>query len=326
MSVPGGLYYLYNRYKLGLSLSYLRDIEFTEISQAYLSYISPGRFLSLQALAGYKEEKHFKSVKTANTRLNREYKLGGPALTLLLGDIHFFRDSISAEKGWSIFAQGSYYTAENSKLGSYERDRFLREEELSYGFGEGGLALYLPSFFDNHVNYLASYAYHYFGPTRQQRHHEQGNLVRNLDPDVFPGESFIVYSYEYRFPLLWGSPAPLFWGFPFLGSFSLRYLSLAPFYDYGIVKNQARTYQTWAYGLRIGIALNLFHLPLPELSFTISEGRNSETFYSLFFSTSTSALAENKEQSQTNKITKPYRHLPPQIKQSPGYFHNNYLP
>ena len=46
-STPGSLYYLYNRYKLGLSLNYLRDGKFTEIRQAYLSYISPGRFFYL---------------------------------------------------------------------------------------------------------------------------------------------------------------------------------------------------------------------------------------------------------------------------------------
>ena len=62
---------------------------------------------------------------------------------------------------------------------------FSGEQDLNYGWGKGALALYLPSFFDYHVNYLASYGYRYFGQDRKQRYHQQANLVRNLDPRVF---------------------------------------------------------------------------------------------------------------------------------------------
>ena len=203
-STPGSVYYLYNRYKLGLSLSYLRDAEFTEIGQAYLTYISPGRFLSLQTLFGYKHEEHFQSSKVEDIRLNKEYILGGPAMILLLGDTHIFHGSISPERGWSIYAEGSHYTQANSKLISSGSNSFPREEAISYGLGEGGLALYLPSFFQNHVNYLSVYSYSYFGSHREQRIHKHRNLVRNADPQVFEGENFSVYSYEYRFPYFLG--------------------------------------------------------------------------------------------------------------------------
>ena len=321
-SVPAGLYYLYNRYKLGLSLSYLRDNEFSEIRQSYLSYISPGRFLSLQALAGYRQARYFDYSKKQFSGLitgeSEEYILNGPSMILSLGDTQFFGSSISPERGWRFYAKAHYYTKDSSKriTGRHSLTQSAeREEPLDYGWGESALSLYLPSFFPYHVNYLSGKFYHYFGENPIRGYAETGNLVRNADPEAEEGRSFVAYTYEYRFPIFWGRPRPYL---------SLRHLNLAPFYDFGIVKDyQNRSHETWAYGLRIGFALHVFHIALPEISISISQGKDGERLYSLFFSTGnlSSGLGGGaRDQRQSNPITRPLRPLPPQMNKVPGYF------
>ena len=320
-SIPARFYYLYNRYTLGLSLSYLRDAKFSEITQAYLSYNSPGRFLSLQTLFGYREAKYFTYPEpqplSRNHGLSKHYILSGPALIFSIRDTQFFDRSISPEKGWRLSAKAFYYTKQNSKriTSTHTGPMSTTEgEALDYSLGEGSLSLYLPSFFAYHVNYLSSYTYSYFGKNPEKGFFERGNLVRNLDPRASRGKSFVAYSYEYRFPIFWGKP------YYYL---SLRHLSLAPFYDYGIVKDtQGSSYKTWAYGIRLGFSSNILYFPLPKISLSISEGKNSRRLYRFFFSTSFPVSGWSESRKGDSLISRPYPLLLPQIEERPGYFYN----
>ncbi len=240
---PWQFYYIYNRYKMGLSFSHISQSNLDTISQAYLTYISPGRYVSLQSLVGYRRQ-----------AIDRALLLSGPSAILLMGDTRFFPKSISPELGWTLIALANYYTLHDS----------FHAKELEYGETEGGIAFYLPSLFPHHVNYLSFYGYTYFGPDRNERYHSQGNLLRNQDPAVFQGSDFIVWTYEYRLPLLWYSK-PIWDRYRY---FSLRYISLALFYDYGVVRGeeeiqderQYRQYASWAMGLRLSIGLDISYL------------------------------------------------------------------
>ncbi len=320
ISFPALGYYSYNRYNLGLALSYIRDSQFIETSEAYFSYNFISRYLSGQGLLGYRYQEAFERGKT---RADKTY-LSGPATNLRIGDTHLFYRSISPELGWRLSLEGAHYSAENSLAKTYIDRHLTQREALEYGYVEGGLAVYLPSFFVNHVNYLSVYSYSYFSLTDDddlnQRHHIHGNLVRNLDENVTEGLSFTAYTYEYRFPLLWAS-SPII---DSLRSLSLRYLSLSLFYDYGFVRNNppadSENYFTWAYGLRLGIGLNILYLSLPELQISISNGKNSVTLYSFGFSTTIGEPTQS--QSRKTSDLMPYRPSFVHSKKQSGYFRN----
>ncbi len=324
--LSGSAYYIYNRYQFGLSLSHrrdgLREKTISEKNSGYLTYIRPGRFISFQNLLGYTSQEHIFTIKNPSksssggagqvtqnndVNLNEELSLAGPSVILLLGDIHLFPESISPEKGWDIFVKGEYY--KQNLLGQTSMDdESSAAIGVDYGVVEWSTSLYLPSFWNNHVNFLGVSSYQYFGKNVKLRHNFHGSLIRNADKSIFKGGTFTVYSYEYRFPLLWYSRSLVNdWH-----SFFLRNITLTPFYEYGVTKNlQNERRDTWAYGLQIGIGLNVFYIPFPKIILSISQGKEGGGLFAFGFFSGIGGTSANGKNSSPygNRITEPYRHF-----------------
>ena len=339
---PAEAYYVYNRYNLGLALGHVRDFgafvgasarkpETIETSEAYFKYNSLSRYLALQILLGYQYQEIFTDQINPNQleatwpNSGRQFYLSGPAFSIRTGDTQFFYRSISPELGWRFLLQGAYYTDNHSTVTRYTNAKRSYSQPVNYGYGEGGFAFYLPSFFENHVNYLSTYGYAYLGSDLDlaKRYHFHRNLARNLDTKITSQPAFVLYTYEYRFPVFWYSQAIL------SNSFSWRYLSLALFYDYGITYNYSpleEEYHTWAYGLRFGFGFNLLYAALPELQLSISNGKNSETLYSFGISAAFGERSTSHRHGYSSSPDlAPYRPASPYNRKQKGYFRNRGL-
>ena len=320
---------------MGLLLNYLRGDAFNKIKQVFISYIDSNRYLSFQGLVGYKQEDYFNitdlevpdNMNSINTlpsphKLYSEIILEGPSFSFLLGDTNFFRNSISIEQGFILTFKRTNYLADASHQKITYMDDVL-EDNLEYNLSEGGIFLFLPSFFSNHVNYFAAYGYKYSGKDVDRRVHNYNNLVRNLDPNIFHGSSYLSYSYEYRFPVNISWDTNFLKGCcPYLDLYSF---SLAPFYDHGIIKDTERDYETWAYGLKINFILNLFYNTIPELNFVIGKGREGDNMYGFSFSANgylgSQSVKSEHFRRNSDSITRPIRPNPLYHSKAPGYFH-----
>ena len=331
LDIPAHAYYIYNRFSIGFSASYLRSNDFRENKQAYITHSSLGRFISSQILLGYKtldnfffDEEDYSTYDDFSE--HRRYHLEGPSTLWIAGKAEFYPRSISPEDGWRFFATSQYFQKEKSNITYYQRqlDSKIKKFTLpiEYGINEGGLALFLPSLFKRHVNYLSAYGYQYFGSDKNYRLQVKKPLARNSDPKAQNGEEAQSYTYEYRFPLY----------YPYISKgwswLSLRYLSLATFYDYTKIKNRREDYQTWAYGFKLGIASNLLYFPLPTIEITYAKGKNDHNLMQIGFSlnTSFSLGTENKSRNYYRyRLVENYRYELEKKQGKAGYFHDSGL-
>ena len=293
--------YSYTRYPIGLSLGYFTNYlksdrnpgcrfpndplnflcedkyVFTENGDAFLTYVSEGRSLTHQLGLGYSHK------KLRNARVNsairydaRDLNLNGPAFYYALDDTNYYPESISPEQGFRLFLEGRYFM----KGDSLKNIDPAYREAIEYGILQGGLALYLPSFFDHHVNYLSASGYASIGPDREVQQVALRGFMRGISLSRTPyGQNAAVVTYEYRMPLVWLSRNV------FSKTFMVRDIAMSLFYDYGAVFEKEAYRDSWigSYGAKFSVGINLFYLPLSSISLTFARGTRGVGEFQYYF-------------------------------------------
>lgn len=289
---------------------------FEEEAAASLRYAYAGRSISFQILPGYATHKIRNARQLRSIEYNaRDLNLSGPALTLLLGNTDEYYQSISPERGWRFIAQSEYYTRDTSK-----RELNSLAAPVEFGTAEGGLALYLPSFKDYHVNYLSAYGFTMYGPDRKIAQVPLARIERGIAYDRTPlGQSAMVFTYEYRLPVFWAS-----------GSIEnkpevmLRHVGMSVFVETGAAFDTLpyrRDYQT-AVGVTLQTGISLLYLPLAPLKLTLVKGLGKTGEFQVWFGFSTGSPIEVESRHPNSRITAPYRRALPRFREVPGYFRN----
>lgn len=340
--------YDYSRYALGLSLSYqtnywkqkrtpgcinesdpLRFLcdssdSFFEEARGNIRYSGDYRFADTQLLLGYSHLKLRNARRLRAVEYDaRDLNLSGPSATFILGDVRSFPESISPELGWILIAQTDYYT----KPESTDRPDKYERNEIEYGVAEGGLSLYLPSFFSHHVNYLSGYGYGSYGPDRELQKVRLNRFVRGQEYAKSPSNhAAVVFTYEYRLPLIWWSEA-LFGSRA--GAFTLDGIGMNLFYDYGTVFDRKVFREGWAgaYGVSFSFSFNLIYLNFPELKVTFARGTGpaGETqAYVSFNAEFGSGPAVHKHGTGKSPVLDPYRHGLRDRREATGYFRDRW--
>lgn len=289
---------------------------FQEEAAASMRYTYAGRYISVQALPGYVSRKIRNARQLRSVEYNaRDLNLSGPALTLLLGNTDEYYESISPEHGWRLFAQTEYFTPDGSKR---ELDRIA--ERVEFGTAEGGLALYLPSFWDHHVNYLSAYGLSSYGPDRAIANVRLSRLQRGIAYDRSPaGQSTMVFTYEYRLPLLWASSSVQ--GRP---EVMLRHVGMSLFVETGAAFEHLpykKDYQT-SVGVSFQTGVTFLYLPLAPIRLTFVKGLGKTGEFQVWFGFSTGLPSSTESQMPNARIVEPYHRSLPRFKDQPGYFRN----
>lgn len=246
-------------------------IPMREDGDLHFRYISQGRYFSYQMLFGGVHHKIRNADRYSVVQWNaRDLNLTGPSFLFVIGDSHYYHESISNEDGWSLYLQTEYYTEGNSS----KSDTATDFRHVDFGVAEGGATLYLPSFFENHVNYLGVQASASYGPDRELREVSLGYLARGYNPLRAPsGTTAVVFTYEYRFPVIWISRAVD----DDMPEIMVRQFDMALFMDLGGVTSQDKFYREDfrpAYGARVNVGTNLSFFRIP-LQFTLSVARGT---------------------------------------------------
>ncbi len=290
----------------------------TYYEQAYadLRYVSQGRYFSYQAMAGYSTQK----LRNADSLRGIEYSasdmnFNGPEFIFIAGQTEVYPESISAEDGWRFIFNTQYFTPRESSINP---GKFAAPFE--YGIAEGGLSLYLPSFFAHHVNYLSGYGYTTYGPDREMQKVRLNRFVRGLDYGKSPSNySAAVFTYEYRLPLLWYSNAIT----RNLPELILRSIGMGLFYDYGnsFDKQIYRDRWTAAYGVSFYFGLNILYLNLPEIKITVARGTGVAGELQAYVSFQTE-LTDTIVSGDVEKspVLSPYHRAQMRMQEYPGYF------
>ncbi len=305
-------------------LRFLCDDKYARFEQAraYLRYIDQGRFFSSQILLGYAHQKirNARQLRSIDYEA-RDLNLSGPSAALLLGDVNYFPESISPELGWTLILETDYYTRPESK------DRLERDVQHSveYGVAEGGLAVYLPSFWAHHVNHLGAYGYGSYGPDRETQSVPLSRLVRGLGATRSPRDhAAAALTYEYRLPLFFMITS-IFEENP---SVRLRQSGLHLFADYGTVFDKRPYREDWtlSYGAALTFNLDILWLAFNEMKLTVARGTGpaGETHVYFSFSAEFSPDVIGAD-GRSNPITTPYR--PPSLadREHAGYFRESRL-
>lgn len=305
-------------------LRFLCDDKYARFEQAraYLRYIDQGRYFSSQILLGYAHQKirNARQLRSVDYEA-RDLNLSGPSATILLGDVTYFPESISPELGWTLILETDYYTRPESK------DRLDRDlqHSVEYGVAEGGLALYLPSFWSHHVNHLGAYGYGSYGPDREMQSVPLSRLVRGLGATRSPRDhAAAAATYEYRLPLFFMITS-LFEDNP---SVRLRQSGLHLFADYGTVFDKRPYREDWtlSYGAALTFNLDILWLAFNEMKLTYARGTGPAGEAQIYFSFSAEFSPDIIGAGESsNPITSPYR--PPSLadREHAGYFRESRL-
>ncbi|MBI40567.1 MAG: hypothetical protein CMF59_13290 [Leptospiraceae bacterium] len=293
-------YYSYNRFSHSLNLSYARsslskrefycdvprgaliylcldDTYQFEYAEASIDRDNPGREFDQEYSLGLRHEKHRNSDSLASLVFpQRDVNLSSIFAGYGISNATSFPESISLERGISLYGEAAFYP--QSWVTLYD-DFSKRKETAEFYSVEAQAEFFIPFFLDHHVPYLAANARWTSGKNPEVYRVRLSSYMRGLIPEASPyGRGAIVLTAEYRFPLLWLSRRLILW-WPSLG---LRYISLAPFYDYGQSFEREVYRDTWnrSYGIYTDIGLNIFYLPIAiRLIYARGEGPAGETSY-----------------------------------------------
>lgn len=288
---------------------------FTEEGGGYLRYTDDGRFFSYQILPGYVTYKIRNARRIRITEYDaRDLNLSGPSLVLIAGGTDYYAESISPETGWRFILQSEYFTKDTSKRELDPR----AYTPIEYGQAEGGLALYLPSFWDHHVNYLSAYGYTSYGPDREIQKVRLSRFQRGIAYDRSPtGLSTSLFTYEYRLPLIWLSQS--LEGSP---DFALRGVGMGIFAETGTAFDRVmyRDQFQSSVGLSFLFNVNFLYLPLAPIRISISRGlgKVGETQFSFSISTGFGSQVDGR----SDAVTRPWHRSLPRMREQPGYFRN----
>ncbi|MBR30210.1 MAG: hypothetical protein CMN77_02775 [Spirochaetaceae bacterium] len=292
--------YSYNRFSHSLNLSYARssltkrkfycdvprgllvflclaDTYQFEYAEASIDRQNAGREVDQEYSVGLRHEKHRNSDSLASLVFpERDVNLSSLFAGYGISNAISFPESISLERGFSLYGEAGFYP--QSWVILYD-DYSKRKETAEFYSVEAQAELFLPFFFDHHVPYLAANARWTSGKNPEVYRVRLSSYMRGLIPEASPyGRGALVLTAEYRFPLFWLSRRLISW-WPSLG---LRYISLAPFYDYGQSFERKVYRDTWnrSYGFYTDIGLNIFYFPLAiRLIYARGEGPAGETSY-----------------------------------------------
>ncbi|MEQ8351125.1 MAG: hypothetical protein RH862_06555 [Leptospiraceae bacterium] len=292
--------YSYNRFSHSLNLSYARstmekrkfycdaprgaiiflcldDTYHFEYVRASVDRENPGREVDQQYTFGVNHEKHRNANSLASLVFQeKDINLSSVFFGYGISNAVAYSRSISLEKGFSVYGEAAFYP--DSWVVIYD-DYSKRKESAEFYSVEAQFEFFLPFIFDHHVPYLSANGRWTSGKDPEVYRVRLSSYMRGLVPELSPyGRGALVLTAEYRFPLFWLSRRILKW-WPSLG---LRYISLAPFYDYGQSFERQVFKDTWmrSYGLYTDIGLNIFYLPVAiRLTYARGEGPSGETSY-----------------------------------------------
>ncbi|MCR9141950.1 MAG: hypothetical protein NXI24_06840 [bacterium] len=297
---------------------------FFEEARGNVRYTGDYRFADTQILLGYSHLKLRNARRIRAVEYDaRDLNLSGPTATWILGDVQRFPESISPELGWILFAQTDYYT----KPESTDRPDQYERNEVEYGVAEGGLSLYLPSFWSHHVNYLNGFGYGSYGPDRELQKVRLNRFVRGQEYAKSPADhAAVVFTYEYRLPLLWWSEA-LFGARA--GALTLDGVGMSVFYDYGTVFDRQVFREGWAgaYGLSFSFSFNFIYLNFPELKITFARGTGPAgegQVYMSFNAEFGAGPAVHGHDSKPSPVLEPYNRGLMDRRAATGYFRDRW--
>ncbi|HMW60914.1 MAG TPA: hypothetical protein PKA91_14770, partial [Leptospiraceae bacterium] len=290
---------------------------FVESMGGYLRYTFEGRYVSFQVLPGYASTKMRNARRIRTLEMDaRDLNLSGPSFAMLLGRTEEFAESVSPERGFRFFALTDYYSKTTSRR---ELDP-QTQRPIDYGAAEGGLALYLPSFFDHHVNYLSGYAFTSYGPDREVEKVRLSRLQRGIAYDRSPtATSAVVWTYEYRLPIAWLSASP-----ESMPHFILRNIGMSLFYEAGAAFEKIpyqRDYKS-SVGVTFQFGITALYLPLApfRLTFVKGLGREGENQVYLGYETTFGPGMDSGRNIPGNRIVEPWHRPIPRSTEEPGYF------
>ncbi|MCB1138616.1 MAG: hypothetical protein KDK23_07665 [Leptospiraceae bacterium] len=294
--------YSYNRYAHGLNLSYARsslekrafycdapsgvvrllcledDYQF-EYASASIDRDIPGREVDQYYTLGLQHEKHRNTRTLASPVFPvQDLNLASVYAGYGISNAVYFAESISPERGFSLYGEAAFYPLQWVRLYDNYSDNIDSGEFYSV---ETELEFFLPFFFEHHVPYLAARGRWTSGKNPEIYRVRLSSYMRGLVPEYSTyGRGALVFTAEYRFPLFWLSRRLIAW-WPSLG---IRYVSLAPFFDYGQSFEEELYRDTWirSYGVYTDIGLNIFYLPIAlRLTYARGEGPSGETSYGI---------------------------------------------
>ena len=284
--------YDYNRYSLGFTISYYTNYTsgvrpppcqytveyyvgkqltnglinlceeedpYQETGSAVAYYSGANRLMSYRFVFGAVHEKLRNAHKLAGIEYSvRDMNRTGPVFSVEVGDAFYFPESVGPEYGWELYFSGAYYPESTTWVSYKEGTR----QEATYGSISGGGSLYLPSFFDHHINMFSVYGTATAGRDRSVEQVSQAYLVRGLYYDYAPlGTSGVVGTYEYRLPLYWVSGA-LSNAFP---EIMVHETALSLFAEYGGVTSGRFEKGDFnaSYGIGLHIGITPYYIPVP---------------------------------------------------------------
>lgn len=295
-----GISYEYNRYAHSFHLSYSRsslekrafycdeprgailylclenDYQF-EYGSTSIQRDLPGREVDQQYTFGLNHQKHRNTSTLASPvfpvhDLNLASVFAGYGITNTV----VFPLSISEERGFSFYGEAAFYPEDWVLLYDDYSDQIENGEFYSI---QSSLEFFLPFFFDHHVPYVGVNGRWTSGKNPEIYRVRLSSYMRGLVPEYSPyGRGALVFTAEYRFPLFWLSRRLISW-WPSLG---IRYVSLAPFFDYGQSFERQVFKDTFirSYGVYTDIGLHVFYLPIAiRLSYARGEGPAGETSF-----------------------------------------------
>ncbi len=262
--LPFQTYYVYKRYNLQPGLSYTNSYKTNHTVRGFLRYTHPNTRILLTSISlGYF---YRQSSRTKNM---------GISSNLILQKTYNFPKSISQEKGWRVTIGTTYvpFSRRNSSDGSTIAER-------DYALLRFNPALYLPSFWKHHVNYLKVSTSSYLSSESSLALAASSVLDGVASGRGAQGDAFTGFRYEYRFPLFWFSNTII----PKLTWLSLRYLSLSLFYEYALILQNIQIeedYHIW--GFRFGFGLDLLYNSLPRIEMGMVKAHGEGGEYQFLF-------------------------------------------
>ena len=260
----------------------------------------PGRQFDQEYAVGLSHEKHRNSdALAAYVFPARDINLSSFYAGYGFSNATYYPESISPERGFSFYGEGAFYPKDWVVIFD---DRGKGTENAEFYTVNAQLDFYLPSFFDNHVPYLGAIGRWSGGKDPEVYRVRLSSFMRGLDPDYSTyGRGALTLTAEYRFPLLWMSRRIIAW-WP---SLDLRYISFAPFFDYGQSFDRQIYKDTWvrSYGAYADFGINILYLPVAfRLIYARGEGPAGETSFG--FALVAGARSQNHSMAQVNPLAR----------------------
>ncbi|MCB1165829.1 MAG: hypothetical protein KDK33_06735 [Leptospiraceae bacterium] len=264
----------------------------------------PGRQFDQEYAVGLSHEKHRNSDSLAAYVFPaRDINLSSVYAGYGFSNATYYPESISPERGFSFYGEGAFYPEDWVVIFD---DRGKGTENAEFYTLNAQLDFFLPSFFDNHVPYLGAIGRWSGGKDPEIYRVRLSSYMRGQDPNYSTfGRGALTLTAEYRFPLLWLSRRIVSW-WP---SLDLRYISFAPFFDYGQSFDRQIYRDTWvrSYGAYADFGLNVFYLPVAfRIIYARGEGFAGETSFA--FALVAGSSSQNHSMAQNNPLARALFH------------------